>query len=133
MALLLTAETLREELGSHNYRMLTQNDDENAEKALRKAKIFVASVFKRANKESDYDELDDSTSEAVVFRALFELYVKVKQYDYATKARNESQAILINILGAVADIYTDDNMVGNSRSKTTISSIKGKSKWNGYS
>ncbi len=132
MAEALTADILREELGVNSYRLLTQNDKDAATKAIRKAKIFINSIYRRAGKETEYDETDDNIFEAILFRTQFELFVKLKKYDFATKARNESQAIMINLLGSVADIFTDDNQVGVTAKKTVTKHVLGRTEWNGY-
>jgi len=134
MAISIDIETLREGAGEYDFRICTKNDTTVAEKCIEKGKIFVQSFYKAAGKLSEYDEYNDTIAEIIIDRAMFELYVKGKLFDFSEKRRIECQSKLIVQLGEVANIYKKDE-IGSTAKHIGIVSKRGKStkvNWDAY-
>lgn len=132
MAVTIDTKTLREDyLGEQDYRAFSQGSEVIAEKWITRAKEFVESIYVDNSKPTDYDELDDDISEAVMLRAVAEASLKGREYDDFRRFRDQAQIILIRLLGSGADIYkTTDSKV--QKKKTTITTKAGRTTWNGY-
>lgn len=116
----LNIETLRDIVGDYDYQLCTQARNEIAEMCIERAKVFVKSIYIKANRLQEYDESLDNVSDAIMQRAAFELLVKGKMFNDANQKRTEVQAMLTNLLGSAADTYNDDNLKKVSRETVVV-------------
>jgi hypothetical protein len=97
----ITVTDLKSELSERNYRMLTQEDDSIAERALTKAKGWVLSRFRAYGEDPSWE--DDIVREATLKRALYELYAYAENEKVAADKRQDAIDLLGGILGRNAD------------------------------
>lgn len=94
---MVTLEDLKRELSERDYRMLTGGDDAVAERALTKARIWVVSQFKRCGTTPDFE--DEIVREAVLKRALYELYSYAENEKVARDKKEDARELLEGVLG----------------------------------
>ena len=98
---MVTIEDLKKELSERDYRMLTDGDDAVAERALAKARVWVTARFKKCGKEVDYE--DELIKEAILKRALYELYSFAENEKVAADKKEDAEDLLEGVLGDCAD------------------------------
>jgi len=97
---MITVDELKKELNERNYRMLTGGDDAVAERALIKAKAWIVARFKKCGREVDFE--DELVREAVLKRALYELYSFSENEKIASDKKEDAEDLLEGLLGDCA-------------------------------
>jgi len=97
---MVTIDELKKELTSYNYEMLTQGDDSVAQRALDKAVIWVKARFAKCGKEPDFE--NQLVKEAVLKRALYELYSYAEQEEKAKDKKEDASHLLEGLIGNCA-------------------------------
>ena len=121
---MVTIDDLKNELTSYNYQTLTQNDDTIAQRAIDKAVIWVKARFAKCGKEPDFE--NDLVKEAVLKRALYELYSYAEQEEKAKDKKEDASALLEGIIG---------NCAKEEGAKTSIPYVavsKPQTDWHGF-
>ena len=94
---MVTLEDLERELSDRDFRILTGGDDAVAERALAKARIWAVSQFKRCGATPDFE--DEIVREAVLKRALYELYSFKENEKVARDKKEDARELLEGMLG----------------------------------
>ncbi len=121
---MVTVNELKAELTDYNYQMLTQGDDGVAERAIEKATIWLKAKFAKCGKEPDWE--DSLIKEALLKRALYELYSYAEQEEKAKDKKEDAEVLLRGVIGA----YAQD--VSNEISPPYVAVKKGASSWRGF-
>ncbi|RUM88399.1 MAG: hypothetical protein DSZ24_03785 [Thermodesulfatator sp.] len=93
----VTLEELKAELSPRIYRVLTDGEDAVAERALVKARAWVVAQYKRCGREPDLE--DEIVREAVLKRALYELYSYAENEKVARDKKEDARELLEGVLG----------------------------------
>jgi hypothetical protein len=96
----ITIEDLKRELSERDYRMLTSGDDAVAERAISKARVWVIARFKRCGEKPDFE--DEIVREALLKRALYELYSYAENEKTAQDKKEDADDLLKGVLGDCA-------------------------------
>ncbi len=120
---MVTVEELKRELSPTQYRMLTQDDDSVAERAIEKAKVWVESRFAKCGKSVDWEL--SYVQEALLKRALYELYAYGEQEEVARDKKEDAEVLLEAVLGDCAG-------EGEKVSLPYVAVKKGSSDWHGF-
>jgi len=97
---MITVKDLKVELSLSQYRMLTQDDDSVAERAIEKAKVWIEAKFAKCGKEVDWEL--SYVREALLKRALYELYAFGEQEGVAKDKKEDAEILLEAVLGDCA-------------------------------
>jgi len=103
---MLTVEDLKKELSERDYRMLTDGDDAVAERALAKARAWVTARFRKCGMEPDFE--DELVKEAILKRALYELYSFAENEKVAADKKQDAEDLLEGVLGDCAEDLKND-------------------------
>jgi len=117
---------LRDFVGDYDLQLCTEGNMDIAEKCIERGKLFVKSLYKKANRTLEYDENDEYCKEAIMLAASSELYVRGKRFDDANQKRKQCQAMIINEIGAAGHVYKDDELVEN-KIRTVVVTKRGTS------
>ena len=94
---MITVEELKKELSHSQYRMLTQDDDSVAERAIEKAKVWIEAKFAKCGQKVDWEL--SYVQEALLKRALYELYAYAEQEEAAKDKKEDAEVLLEAVLG----------------------------------
>ena len=97
---MVTVDDLKGELSPYQYQMLTQNDDSVAERAIEKAKVWIEAKFAKCGQEVDWEL--SFVQEALLKRALYELYSYAEQEEKARDKKEDAEVLLEAVLGDCA-------------------------------
>ncbi|OMH40212.1 hypothetical protein [Desulfurobacterium indicum] len=111
---MINVEDIKKELPYSQYRMLTQDDDSVAERAIEKARIWIEAKFAKCGREVDWDL--SYVQEALLKRALYELYAFGEQEEKAKDKKEDAEVLLEAVLG---DCVSD-----NEGDKTPYAAVK---------
>lgn len=98
---MITVEDLKAELPLSQYRILTQDDDSVAERAIEKAKVWVEAKFAKCGKEVDWEL--SYVQEALLKRAIYELWSMSEQEGKAEDQKEDAEILLEAVLGDCAE------------------------------
>jgi len=94
---MITVEELKKELSHSQYRMLTQDDDSVAERAIEKAKVWIEAKFAKCGQKVGWEL--SYVQEALLKRALYELYAYAEQEEVAKDKKEDAEVLLEAVLG----------------------------------
>ena len=120
---MVTVEELKKEIPHTQYRMLTQDDDSVAERAIKKAKVWIEAKFAKCGQEVDWEL--SYVQEALLKRALYELYAYGEQEEVAKDKKEDAEVLLEAVLG-------DCGKEGGSTPPPVIVVRRGTSDWHGF-
>ncbi len=94
---MITVEDLKKEISERDYRMLTEGDDEVAVRAIDKAEKWVIARFRKCGKTMNPE--DELVQQAILKRALYELYSYKENEKVAADKKEDAEDILEGVLG----------------------------------
>ena len=121
---MIAIDDLKAELTPYNYQMLTQNADSIAQRAIEKATIWVKAKFAKCGKEPDFE--DSLVKEAVLKRALYELYSFSEQEEKARDKKEDAEVLLEGLFGSCAKDSPEGSVL------PYIAVKRGASDWKGF-
>ena len=120
---MVTVNDLKGELSPYQYQMLTQNDDSVAERAIEKAKVWIEAKFAKCGQKVDWEL--SYVQEALLKRALYELYAYGEQEEVAKDKKEDAEVLLEAVLG-------DYGKEEGNTSPPVIAVRRGTSDWHGF-
>ena len=121
----LTVDDLRTQLKSYNYDTLTGGDDSVAQSCIDKAVIWAKAKLKNCGAELDLD--DEVLREAVLKRALYELYSYAENEQLAADKKDDALELMRSYLGDCID----DPSLKKNYPPVEVALIEGSDNWRG--
>jgi hypothetical protein len=106
---MVTVEDLKGDVGENAYRMLTNDDDTVAQRAIEKAIIWVKAKFAKCGKEPDFNS--EFVLEAILKRAAYELWSMSEAEGKAEDKKEDAEVLLEAVLGGCASDSSNSNTV----------------------
>lgn len=97
---MVTVDDLKEDVGEKTYRMLTQDDDTVAERAIEKAVIWVKAKFAKCGKKPNFNS--ELVLEAILKRATYELWSMSEAEGKAEDKKEDAEILIEAVLGDCA-------------------------------
>jgi hypothetical protein len=125
---MISVEDLKAQLKEYNYNALCDSDDDVALRCIENAVVYIKAKLKNCTSEVDFE--DDVVRQALIKRALYELYAYAENEQLAD---DKKQAAIEILRGYFGDCVSGSNMQqANSNSLPIVSLKKGSDSWDGF-
>lgn len=127
---MITVEQLKKQIKEYNFEILTGGDDQIAVDCIRKAEIWIRAKLRKCGVEPDFtDEVD---KEALIKRALYELYSFAENEEVARDKKEDAIDLLKAKYGNCVDKDLSQQPEKSTIADPVIAIKPGSDNWQGF-